>query len=187
MVQKTVRLELHSSDKTSGTNNVATFWNIPWETLIPRGTKKIRVRADFVTAQDNYRDITAGTSLKNVCIVKATFNNTTSLDAVGARENTLLRATRNEASSTQAPSGKTNYIFQDNGETQVELTNCPQGALTIQLYMYTDAGAETALLKSTLSGSDYVNDTDAGAWYLTLKLLCDIEEPTTNSPNPYAL
>jgi len=187
MVQKTVRLELYSGDKTSGTNNVATFWNIPWETLIPRGTRKIRVRPDFIATQDNYRDITAGTSLKNVCVVKATFSNTTELNASGSRDYTLVRAVRNEASSTQAPSGKTNYVFQDNGETEIELTNTPVGALTIQLYMYTDAGVETALLKSTLSGSDYVNDTDAGAWYLTLKLLCDIDEPTQNFPNPSAL
>jgi len=187
MVQKTVRLELYSGDKSSGSNNNATFWNIPWDSFIPRGTKKIKVRADFFAAQDNYRDITAGTSLKQVCIVNAGFTNTTEINAVGGRDFTLLRAIRTEDSSTQAPSGKTSYLFQDNGETLIELTNTPVGALNIQLYMVSDTGVESALLKSTLSGSDYVNNSDAGAWYLTLKFLCDIDEPTEAFRNPSAL
>jgi hypothetical protein len=182
---KTSKLFLSSAQRTSGAPNSANFSNIKWESLIPTGVRKIRVRAKFWTPPCVLSD--SPVQSRELLVVTARFpGSIPTYDAHGSYADTPLFAAQrssNEAAMIGV-AGTTTYTFDSKDSYVHELNARPHGEINISTFVHSirvvgpPAVAGGTLIPSTME------DVETGAatgprWYMILTFDCEMPPAST--------
>ena len=173
MRKKTVRVELDSANRISGTLANDAIFNVDWDSLFGFGeVDRFQVRADVLVAPNNYRYANDGSFHKGTAWVTCQFPAVLqgSFRANGATYNILTHIQHNiqDANEQFSQLSPLSYVYDDSGLVLQEYRGRPSGNLRVAFWRF--AGNLTPTLMPLRLTNVSAELADMGRWYISLKL-----------------